>query len=372
MERSWRRTKGRPGGAQGVAGMGAWVATGRAAAAGRALHALGAAGLALACLVAGAWGALALWFQFPGGALARGVAVAAWGVPWAWALRAGFAPGRRWRSLAVFAAGLVLLLGWWTTIQPRQDRVWADDVAQPLRARIEGGRLLLDNVRDFHWRTEDDYDIRWERREYDLAQVRSVDLILSYWMGPAIAHTLVSFGFADGRQLVFSLEIRKERGESFSALGGFFRRFEAVLVAADERDIVQVRTSVRGEDVYLYRLHGLDPDAMRALLRDYVALAQALQRTPVFYNSLTSNCTTIVYELMRRVVPTLPLDYRLLLSGYLAEYAADVGGLTPGVPYATLRARGRITLRAREAGDAADFSRRIREGVPGIAQEHVP
>jgi len=96
------------------------------------LHALGAAGLALACLVAGAWGALALWFQFPGGALARGVAVAAWCVPWALALRASLTPGRRWRSLAVFAAGLVLLLGWWTTIQPRQDRAWADDVAQPV------------------------------------------------------------------------------------------------------------------------------------------------------------------------------------------------------------------------------------------------
>src|SRR5690606_3584994 len=130
------------------------------------------------------------------------------------------------------------------------------------------------NVRNFHWRGQDDYDVRWERREYDLSQLRSVDLILSYWMGPAIAHTLVSFGFADGRQLVFSLEIRKERGESFSALGGFFRRFEAVLVAADERDIVQVRTNVRGEDVYLYRLHGLSPQAMRELVHSYVARAQ--------------------------------------------------------------------------------------------------
>lgn len=338
----------------------------------RILRGMGGLALMLVCLAVGAWGCLALWFQFPGSAVARVVAILVWCIPWVWALRASFARRRRWHSLAVFAAGFVLLLGWWATIQPRQDRQWADDVAQPLHARIEGDRLLLDNVRDFHWRTQDDYDIRWERREYDLSQVRSVDLILSYWMGPAIAHTLVSFGFADGRQLVFSLEIRKERGESFSALGGFFRRFEAVLVAADERDIVQVRTSVRGEDVYLYRLHGLDQDEMRELLRYYAGQAQALERAPAFYNTLTSNCTTIVYELMHRIVPTLPLDYRLLLSGYLAEYAADVGGLTPGVAYARLHERGRITLRAREAGDTPDFSRRIREGIPGIPEGEVP
>lgn len=379
MERSWRRAKVRPGGVEGGTAVQAWwtvvgacLATARAVTRGRVLRGLGRSGLVLACLAVGAWGALALWFQFPGGTVARGVVILLWCIAGVWALRACFACRRRWRSLAVFAAALALLLGWWATIQPRQDRQWADDVAQPLHARIEGGRLLLDNVRDFHWRGEDDYDVHWERREYDLAQVRSVDLILSYWMGPAIAHTLVSFGFADGRQVVFSLEIRKERGESFSALGGFFRRFEAVLVAADERDIVQVRTSVRGEEVYLYRLHGLDQDGMRALLRDYVAQAQALERAPAFYNTLTSNCTTVVYELMRRIVPTLPLDYRLLLSGYLAEYADDVGGLVPGVPFATLRERGRITQRAREAGDVADFSRRIRQGVPGIAEEHVP
>ena len=107
---------------------------------------------------------------------------------------------RRWHSLAVFGALFAVMLIWWATIDPQQDRAWADDVAQPLHARIEGDRLIIDTVRNFHWRTETDYDVRWEAREYDLSQVQSVDMILSYWMGPAIAHTLVSFGFADGRQ----------------------------------------------------------------------------------------------------------------------------------------------------------------------------
>ncbi|MCD9087831.1 DUF4105 domain-containing protein [Stenotrophomonas sp. SY1] len=333
------------------------------------MRGIGCGVLALLCLAVGIWGGLALWFQFPGNVVARVAVILVWCIPGVWALRASFGPKRRWHSLAVFAAVFALMLVWWATITPRQDRVWADDVAQPLRARIEGNRLLIDNVRDFRWRTEKDYDIAWERREYDLSQVQSVDMILSYWMGPAIAHTLVSFGFADGRQLVFSLEIRKEQHESFSALGGFFRKFEVVLVASDERDIVRVRSNVRGEDVYLYRLHGLSQDEMRALLRVYVEQAQQLEREPRFYNTLTSNCTTVVFALMRGIVPGLPLDYRLLLSGYLAEYAADVGGLTPGVSQAQLQQRGRITQRARDAGDAADFSRRIRQGVPGIPSQ---
>lgn len=330
------------------------------------MRSIGCTVLALVCLAIGVWGGFALWFHFPGNLAARIAAVLVWCVPTIWAIRAGFGPKRRWHSLAVFGALFVLMLVWWTTIVPQQDRQWAEDVAQPLRAHIQGDRLVIDNVRNFHWRAEDDFDVRWEPRTYDLSQVQSVDLLLSYWMGPAIAHTLVSFGFADGQQLVFSLEIRKEKGEQFSALGGFFRKFEAVLVAADERDIVQVRSNVRGEDVYLYRLHGLSPEKLRELLGAYVASAQQLEQAPRFYNSLTSNCTTVVYELMRRIVPGLPLDYRLLLSGYLAEYAADVGGLTPGVPFERLQQLGRITQRARDAGDVVDFSSRIRAGVPGI------
>ncbi|MEL4017031.1 Lnb N-terminal periplasmic domain-containing protein, partial [Dryocola clanedunensis] len=219
---------------------------------------------------------------------------------------------------------------------------------------------------------ETDYDARWVRREYNLDQLRSADLILSYWMGPAIAHTLISFGFDDGRYLVFSLEIRKERGESFSALGGFFRKFEMTLVASEETDIVRTRTNARGEDVYLYRLHGMTQAQLKALFVSYLGEARKLDAAPAFYNTLTSNCTTIVYELAKQIAPGLPMDYRLLASGYFAEYARDLGVLTPGVPFEMLKARGRITDRARASHADDDFSQVIRRGVPGTGQGSVP
>lgn len=313
------------------------------------------------------WGALALWFQLaPAPALVLGAAWCLLGLAAVLALlRAPGRPHARRLLLAAALAGLSML-GWWQSLAPSHDRPWADDVARLLESTVDGDRLELRNVRAFEWRTEIDYTPRWETRRYDLTKLESADLVLSYWMGPHIAHTLVSFGFSDGQRLVFSLEIRKERDESFSALGGFFRKFEQIIVAADERDLIRTRSNARGEQVYLYRLRAT-PAQLRSVLLDYLQRAEALRRQPEFYNTLTSNCTTILFELARHIDPTLPLDYRLLASGHFAEYAYDQGALTPGVPYAVLQQRGHINARARKADlDADDYSRAIRIGVPGI------
>lgn len=254
---------------------------------------------------------------------------------------------------------------WWFMQKPSHNRQWADDVAQLLHAEVHGDKVLLNNVRNFEWRTETDYTQRWEARSYDLNTLQSADLFLSHWMGPEIAHTLVSFGFADGRYLTFSLEIRKEKGEEFSAWKGFFRQYEAILVASEESDIVLTRSNARGEDVYLFRL-GIDKSQLKPLFLAYVEQAQELEKTPAFYNTLTSNCTTIVFDIARQIVPGLPFDYRLLLSGYFAEYAYEQGGLTKGFSYAQLKEKGYIVPRAKAVGPDGDFSKAIRQGVPGV------
>jgi len=333
--------------------------------------------LAAAIVLAAAWGAMALWFQLSGPGPLRVVVVLAWGLLGVAGLAACIRRREgRWRwALPAFGFALVALLAWWSTLTPSHERDWADDVARLLESEVDGSRVTLRNVRNFDWRTPEDYTPRWETREYDLDQLVSADLVMSYWMGPAIAHTLVSFGFADGQRVVFSLEIRKERGESFSALGGFFREFEQVLVAADENDIVRTRSNARGEDVYLYRLN-LPPETLRALFVGYLDAAAALRREPAFYNTLVSNCTTIIFELARRITPAIPLDYRLLLSGYFARYAYELGALVPGYSYEELKQRGYINPRARALpadADSAEFSRVIRQGVPGAdAVERAP
>jgi hypothetical protein len=308
-------------------------------------------------LVLVAWGAGALWFQLPSGEAARMAALALWSVFSLAALIAWWR--RRYRLPAIWLALLVALTAWWSTIQPSHNRVWADDVARMVTGKVEGSIVTLDQVRNFEWRSDTDYTVRWEPRRYNLDQLQSVDVAMSYWMGPAIAHTLVSFGFSDGRYLTFSIEIRKERGESFDGLAGFFKRYETVLIAADERDILRVRTNVRDEDMWLYRLK-MPPAMMRSLFLAYLTEGEQLKQTPLFYNTLTGNCTTIIYQMARRISPGLPMDWRLLASGYLDRYLYDLGALQGQGDFATLREKAHITARARAADQAEDFSGRIR------------
>jgi hypothetical protein len=313
---------------------------------------------ALVTFVSGAWGALALWYQLPGGALWRAMGSAIWVV-----LVIGLAvfaiTRRSWMPMCAYAATYAVLLLWWASISPSNHRVWSDDVARMLTGQVQGSMVTLENVRNFNWRTDDDYDIRWETRHYDLDHLRSADAVLSYWGSKAIAHAMVSFGFDDGNHVVFSVEIRKKRGEQFSSIGGFFRQFETILVAADERDIIRVRTNVRGEDDYLYPLH-MDKTTMRSLFLSYVNAANKLSTQPAFYNTISSNCTTIVYRMAKQIDPGLPWDMRLLLTGYLPEYLYKVGALDHSLSVEQWRRRARITDRARATAVQDDFSKAIR------------
>jgi len=329
----------------------------------RRLWLTGIAGACAALLLfaSGAWGAFALAYRAPGPRALRLVCAGLWAVGCAvcWvAWIAGYAGGG---ALLVLAHAMLLV--WWVTMRPRNDRVWADDVACLLTGEVDGDRVVLHNVRDFVWRAETDYDIRWDTRAFDLRRLDRVDAILSYWASEAIAHAMLSFGFDDGRHVVFSVEIRRKRGEAFSEIGGFFRQFELILIAADERDIVRVRTNVRGEDDYVFPLR-MPADAMRSLFKSYVQAANELARKPRFYNTVTSNCTTIVYRMARRIDGALPFDLRLLLTGYLPEYFRATGTLDRRLSVDEWRALGRITQRARATTPEDDFSAAIRVGVP--------
>jgi len=310
------------------------------------------------------WGAFALWYQVPGGDALRILAVALWTVL---SLAMLVALWRRRTALGLlgFSAAFAVLLVWWRQIPPSNGYIWADDVAQMTTGTVDGDRVALHNVRNFEWRSDSDYTQRWETRHYDLDHLSSVDMIMSYWSGPAIAHMLVSFGFDEVEHVVFSVEIRRKQGESFSEIGGFFKEFELSILAADERDVIRVRTNVRGEDDYLYRIK-MPASAMRSLFLAYIDQANRLADTPRFYNTVTANCTTLVYHMLKRIVGYLPLSYSLLLTGYLPQYVYRIGGLASAYSFEELRARGRITERAKAADLSGSFSADIRRGIPSV------
>jgi hypothetical protein len=318
--------------------------------------------LALAVLLFGTWCSVAVWFRLGTTSLVRDVLAAATFVL-TLATVASFATSWRWRAFAVFfGLGLVVLI-WWSAIAPSNDRAWAPDVARTVTATIDGDTLIIRNLRNFDWRSDSDFDERWEERTYELSQLANVDLIASYWSGEAIAHTIISFGFQDGSRLAFSIEIRKERGEAYSSLAGFFKQYELAFIAADERDLIRVRSNIRGEDVRIYRLR-MSPANAQALLRKYVAEANDLARQPRFYNTLTANCTTLVFAMVRAIHPGLPMDPRVVLSGYLPNYAYELGATDTSMPFEKLRQLSKIHDKAVAADVAPDFSVRIREGLP--------
>lgn len=319
----------------------------------------------LLLLAVAVWGGGLLIFRVPGAigiVGAAGFSIAAfaglWGV-WTQDLR----------LVLSFTVVFLGLLGWWQGLKPSHQRDWIPELARLPEIAREGDILTVSNLRNFRWRTEEDYDPRWESRRYDLLKLTGADLFLSYWSGETVAHLLLSFTFSDSTPLTISIEIRRETGEEYSALAGFFRSYEMAYVAADERDLIGLRTHARKEDTRLFRL-AATPQQARDVLLAYVADINRLAKEPRWYNTLTTNCTTVVYELVSSVAPqwtfSLPLDPRVLLSGYLPGYLRDIGAVRRDLPLAELVQRGRIGEAARKLPlDDPDFSVKIREGVPG-------
>ena len=324
----------------------------------------GAMPVALAVVVMTAWATLAIdYSDLPSARLRTTLAIAfAAGTALAFVVLR-----RRSRTLVGFLVAFAVVVGWWLRIAPSNDRDWQPDVARLAYADLDGERITLHDIRNFDYRTETDFTPRWYDATFDLADLRSSDLIAVYWAGDAIAHIMVSFGFAGDRYVAVSIETRKERGESYSTLAGFFKQYELVYVVGDERDLIRLRTSYREprEDVYVHRAQ-VPRENVRRLFLDYVRRINELKDHPAFYNTLTTNCTTNVLFHTRVNPNAPPLSWKVLLSGYTPQYAYELGRLDTTLPFAELRRRSRVNERAEAADGDPDFSRRIREGLPGL------
>jgi len=254
------------------------------------------------------------------------------------------------------------LFAWWSTIRPSNDRPWQPDVARPPHAQLHGDELTIHNVRNFDYRSETDFTERWETRTYDLSKLDRLDFFMSYWGSPSIAHTIMDWAFTDGQHLAISIETRKEVGETYSPVAGFFRQYELYYVVADERDVIRLRTNYRGEQVYLYPLR-TPRDRVRKALLQYVESFDDLATHPEFYNAGTGNCTTTIRTNMQHMGVTMPFDWRYLVNGYLNELLYEQNVIDTSIPLAQQKEANNIDARAKAADKDPDFSRRIREGI---------
>jgi hypothetical protein len=336
----------------------------------RVLRVLGWIVVGLAIALGSAWCVLAILRAPAELAPLRGSLAALFGAVAAAALIGLFV--RRWRAraLVLFAGAVLAFSIGWSRIQPSNERAWRAEEALQAWAEIEGDRVTVHNIRNFQYRSETDFTPAYYDKTYDLRELDSVDLLSVYWMGPDIAHIMLSFGFAGRDYLAVSIEARKENGEGYSTVDGFFRHFELFYVVADERDVIGVRAIHRNdppEDVYMYRVQG-PPEAARRLFLEYFRNINALRERPEFYNSLTTNCTSTIWMNTRVNPRHVPFSWKIIVSGHVPAYLYEQGRLDTSLPFEELRARGHLNARAREAGTAEDFSQRIRAGLPGVHQ----
>jgi hypothetical protein len=318
----------------------------------------------------GAWGVLALAVSGPQSAALRALLAAAFGAAALAALIALARPRRRWPVLLLFLLLFGAALAWYFSLRPSNDRDWVTENAVLPTATVDGNIVTVHNIRNFAYRTETDFTPAYYDKRFDLGQLEGVDLVATYWMGPHIAHVFLSFAFAGGEHLAISIEARKEKGEGYSTINGFFRQYELLYVVADERDLIGLRTNYRNdppEQVYVYRLKG-NPEAERRVLLEYIDKINGLATRPEFYNSLMTNCTTNIW-LNAKVNPDhLPFSWKILASGHVPALLYEHGRLdAQGLPLAELQRRSFVNPRARTAGIDADFSRRIRAVDPAGA-----
>jgi hypothetical protein len=267
------------------------------------------------------------------------------------------------RRALVAVSGLALgYLLFAAAVGPSNDRTWSADQALLPQAVIDGDRVTIRHVRNFTYRSTADYDVRYEDRVVDLARLDSVWFVVEPF-GPreGPAHTFLSFGFGPDAYLAISVEIRKEKGESFSPLMGLLRRYEVMYVIGDERDLVGLRANHRKDDVYLYPIR-TTPEKMRELFLGMLDRANRLAAEPEFYNTLTNTCTTNIVRHVNAIAPgRVPFRLAILLPGYSDRLAYELGLIDTNLPFAEAKERFRINEKARRHADAPDFSRRIRE-----------
>lgn len=307
------------------------------------------------------WGFGAFWFDFP---------LPDWRVPTAigyavLCLAAVIVLRGGWRAVAVNVVFVGLVTAAWWMLKPLQYRDWKPEVALVPWAEVRGDVVTIHHVRNFEYRTEEDFDVRHEKRQYRLSEARGMDMFLNYWGSPAMAHPIMSFDFGPDGRVCFSVETRPERGESYSALRGLYRGFELICIAADERDVIRLRTNHReGEDTYLYRLR-VRPEQAREAFLEYLGMVNNLRERPKWYNAVTQNCTTSLRS-NREAEKRAMWDWRMLVNGYFDELLYQREAIDTSLPYAELKRMSLVNGRAREADGDPDFSTRIREGLPGM------
>lgn len=288
----------------------------------------------------------------------------------------------------VLVVSYILLLRLGT---PSHSRDWSNDQSVLPSADIvyDADQLpqsvAFYNIRNNRYTSTTEYTVGHYNKTYDLSQLRGVYYIVEPFQGyDGSAHSFLSFQFEGNPEgfdasmvnddfVAVSVEIRKEEGESFSAVKGLLNQYEIMYVVADERDVIDLRANHRNDDVYVYPLL-ITPDAAQQLFLSATKRVQGIYEQPEYYNTISNNCTTNIAHLAREIAPDLlpRWDMSYLLPAYSDEllYEAKLIRLpVEGMSYHDMREYYKVNTKAAPFKYASDedrkyFSAAIRVGDP--------
>jgi Domain of unknown function (DUF4105) len=160
--------------------------------------------------------------------------------------------------------------------------------------------------------------------------------------------------------IAVSVEVRKRVGQKFSPWNGLFKYFEIMYVVADERDVVYLRSNLRKDDVFLYRINTTAHKVQKMLL-SMLSRVNELYEKPEFYNTITNTCTTNIARHVNLVTKgRIPWSWKIFVPVFSDRLAYKVGLIENSLPFTDIRRRARINERAHEVGDRPEFSKAIR------------
>ncbi len=223
-------------------------------------------------------------------------------------------------------------------------------------AIIDGDRVRLVDVRNFDYRTRNDFTTRYETRDVLLSHLTGLDFYVSFWMEGPIGHTFLSFMFDNAPPVSISIETRPEADEGYSPIASMFKQYELIYVVGEERDLVRLRTNYRDEEVFLYHLT-VSPEAARRLFLVYLERINELHGQAEWYHLLSNSCTINIVRYANVAGRTGGLDIRHVLNGLVDRYFYNTGLVNTSMPFDELPAGARTSRRFRARRAMATTSR---------------
>lgn len=239
-----------------------------------------------------------------------------------------------WQPFCALLGILAAFLGWWLRLKPSHDRDWEPCVAVLPRAMRDGDAITIESVRNFDYRSLDDFVPRYETRIYHLANLKGVDIIVFNWGSALMCHPVLVFDFGQDGRICFSIETRYRRGQPFSLIRSLYRQQELIFLAADERDVILRRTKFGSPQMALLYHLNAPMEAVRATFLDYIATINSIYDTPRWYHGVCANCTTSFYRLPSS---RWRLDWRVLANVGLDRALYEDGLLDSGLSFEELQ-----------------------------------